>query len=340
MSGTLLMRIFLAMVCGALALGPAGCGDEGVSVDYGYPLDDVLRVNHIQAKGTHNSYHVAPTAPVDESHRYTMPTLAEQLGRYGIRQLELDLHRIAGEGYTVFHLRVLDERTTCRAFADCLAEIKGWSDANPGHHLLFVWIEIKGLLDAERIEDWKAFDAAIRSVWPPERLLTPDDLRGGHPSIPTALRESGWPTLGETRDKAMFMLNNTDRVRHEYSRGGTSLAGRVMFVRGEPSSPVAALWKHGTAAEQRGALEHNLLVGDNAGTAGTGDAEAEAAVEAAWQRGVHFLASDYPRPVTDRDFVLELPGGTPSRCNPGTAPADCTSDAIEDLDRVRREISE
>jgi hypothetical protein len=29
-------------------------------------------------------------------------------------------------------------------------------------------------------------------------------------------------------------------------------------------------------------------------------------------------------------YVVEIPGGTPARCNPITAPAECASEDIED----------
>ena len=42
-----------------LLLAIAACGgDETTTFDY--PMDDVLRMNHVQAVGTHNSYHVDP----------------------------------------------------------------------------------------------------------------------------------------------------------------------------------------------------------------------------------------------------------------------------------------
>ncbi len=327
-------RLLNVACIGAVSLGSGCLGPDFNGPDYGYPLDDVLRVNHVQAKGTHNSYHLRNSDPVDDSHRYDMPALDIQLGTNGIRQLELDIHYSSDEGFTVFHIPLLDEETTCRTFRQCLETIKGWSDRNPGHHILFVWIEIKDLIDPEKVDDLDALDAEIRSIWPPERLLTPDDVQGSYGSLGQAVRESGWPTLGQTRDQIMFMLNNTDDNHYEdYTADGTSLAGRVMFVRAGIDGPLSSILKHGSAADQLAALAANLLVGDNAGGAGSEDAEAELQVNQGWSNGVHFLATDFPAPVSEREFVLELPGGTPSRCNPHTAPAGCTSQAIENLPR-------
>ncbi len=304
--------------------------------EYGYPLDDMLRVNHLQAKGTHNSYHIENDDPADDSHRYTMPSLTDQLDLYGIRQLELDVHYSEADGYTVFHIPVIDAQSTCPKFVDCLQEIKTWSDRNQGHHVLFVWIEIKDLLDPESLEDFDDFDQTIRAVWPEDRLLTPDDVQGDYASLSEALQKDGWPTLGETRDHIMFLLNNGEDKADDYSDGYTSLKDRVMFVRAASDSPLYAIKKHGSHEEQRQALQANILVGDNAGGAGSDDLEAQSAVDAGWKTGVHFLASDFPAQIAQQEFYLQLPEGSPSRCNPQTAPANCTSAAIESLPRSRQ----
>src|SRR5690606_9018207 len=56
-----------------------------------HPLDEVLRIHHLQAKGTHNSYHIAPPrAPGVWD--YTHAPLDVQLGAQGVRKVELDLY--------------------------------------------------------------------------------------------------------------------------------------------------------------------------------------------------------------------------------------------------------
>jgi len=48
--------------------------------------------------------------------------------------------------------------------------------------------------------------------------------------------------------------------------------------------------------------------------------------------GVHFISTDTPVPLpTNPGFVTQIPGGTPARCNPVTAPKDCSSEQIENL---------
>jgi len=101
--------------CFALAWVAASvyaCGDGPVR----YRLDGELRLNQVQARGTHNSYHLEPADPVDESHRYSHLPLGRQLAELGVRQVELDLHLRTGVGFEVFHLPGgVDEETGSRS---------------------------------------------------------------------------------------------------------------------------------------------------------------------------------------------------------------------------------
>ena len=58
-------------------------------------------------------------------------------------------------------------------------------------------------------------DATIREAWAgaPDRLFTPDDLRGSYTSLARAVIECGWPDAEEMRGKTLFTLLI---VRHGY----------------------------------------------------------------------------------------------------------------------------
>jgi hypothetical protein len=59
-------------------------------------------------------------------------------------------------------------------------------------------------------------------------------------------------------------------------------------------------------------------------------ADDPAELEAALMAGGNIISTDHPAPTAEMGFFLEIPDGTPSRCNPRTAPAECTPQAIED----------
>lgn len=146
-------------------------------------LDRRLRLNDLQAIGSHNSYKRA--IPPDElaAHRardprgadaldYAHPPLAEQLRR-GLRTLELDvfhdpeggrylhppgahrrgypappwpgadLARMRRPGFKVLHLADIDFRSRCVALQACLRELRDWSRAHPRHAPVLVLINAK-----------------------------------------------------------------------------------------------------------------------------------------------------------------------------------------------------
>ena len=146
-------------------------------------LDDSLRINQIQAVGTHNSYKqaIAPemmkliaersadtALTLDYSHR----SLAEQLDA-GARQVELDplddpeggafadpmgARMLAAQGVRVetpdravmskpgikvLHATDIDFRSSCPTFVDCLTQVKAWSDQHRDHTPILIMINPK-----------------------------------------------------------------------------------------------------------------------------------------------------------------------------------------------------
>ena len=300
-----------------------------------YTQDDTLRLNHAQALGSHNSTHQQPEMLWDDSHAYTHPPLGEQL-ELGVRMLELDVHLREGVGYEVFHLPVLDEETSCLLLEDCLSEIKAWSDAHPCHLPVLVWIKPKDEADV-LIEDLlpqvgrtAELEAALAAVWPAERVITPDEVRGTHDTLPAALSADGWPTLGALRGRILFSLIGGGEHRDTYLAESPDLADRWLFVdMPEVTNPAAAMAKDGSPEELRAWAEAGLLVTANVDGVTSSDEDNAARLAAALEAGVNFAATDFVVPQGDSSYVAEIPGGAPARCSPVTAPAGCTAADIE-----------
>jgi hypothetical protein len=141
-----------------------------------------VRLNEIQAIGTHNSYkreiseaeqavyEAAIQAPgdYDRSLAYSHAALRNQFALQGVRGLELDLFGDPGgglyadplirrplgigpladpawrqPGIKVLHIADLDYETTCVRFVTCLEQVRGWSAANPRHVPLLILLELK-----------------------------------------------------------------------------------------------------------------------------------------------------------------------------------------------------
>ena len=294
---------------------------------------DELRLNQLQFRGTHNSYHQRPGLVLHKSHDYQHPSLTDQLTLHGIRQLELDVHLSSEGDFEVFHLQKIDPKTSCATLADCLRECLDWSVAHPRHLPLLFWLELK---DADDLKGSPYVSMAGRhaelerlvlDAWPIDRILTPDEVRGEHSSLPEALASEGWPELGALRGRAMFALLERDTHRTEYLASSPNLTGRPFFVASrDPADPSAAIYKIDDARAD-GALIRRLvaagfLVGSNCDKTGASDEENARRLEATLAAGTHFLSSDFPVVSGAGGYAFDL-GGYLARCNPVTAPLDC-----------------
>jgi hypothetical protein len=310
----------------------AACSSEPAPLDFGYAQDAVLRLNHVQMNGTHNSYHVERAGNGRPEWAYTHAPLDVQLEAQGVRQFELDVHWDPNEErFTVFHIPGIDDQSTCALFTECVATLRRWSDAHRGHHPILVFVEPKDDVDAAKIAPHlDALDAEIRAAWP-DRRLEPDALLGSHATLAEAVAKDGWPTLGALRGHAVFVLLDSDHDTgsplHTYTRGLTSLEGRAMFTLGEPNDTFAVVLSQLPEDVALAAVKQNRIVRD---LVGTDPAERDAVLAGP----VHIISSDHPVPNAS-GFVVTIPGGTPSRCHAVTAPASCTSADVESPDRLQ-----
>jgi hypothetical protein len=291
-----------------------------------YPLDNHLRLNQLQIKGTHNSYHKKPRILLHEGWNYSHASLYDQLDGQGVRSLELDLHISRdGKRLEVYHVAVLDEGSTCKMFEACLKEIRDWSDGHAGHVPLIIWIEVKDVTGGRKIKSLHRIEDAIRRHLG-DRLIMPDDIKGSYASLREALLQRGWPTLREVQGKVMFvLLNKKSRHTRNYTRNYTSLDGRVMFAKAaddQLAMPWAALTHlSATRAEAiRSALDQGFIVVATACRAGMQDKVCFERREAAIHNGAHIIKDDFPAKVQERAYWLEFPNGNSVQCNPVTAP--------------------
>jgi hypothetical protein len=263
---------------------------------------------------------------------------------------EFEVAELEQPGFKVLHIQDLDFRSTCWTFVSCMQTIKAWSDQHPTHVPIAILIEAKD--DALPIElpgleltrppiidgaAMDALDAEILSVFPVEQILTPDDVRGDHETLEEAIRTDGWPTLGEVRGRVLFLLDNGGRIKDAYLQGHPSLRGRILFTSSEPGAPEAAFIKLNDPIgdnQRIGALVADGFIVRTRADSDTHEARDNNTVprETAIASGAQFVSTDYPVPDPDfgTGYFVQLPGGTPARCNPISAPPDCTAADIED----------
>jgi hypothetical protein len=322
------------------------------SIDNGPPceptphrLDDTLRMNHVQAIGTHNSYHVDANEGLIAEWAYTHPRIYEQLVDQGVRQLELDLlFSEFDQRFAVIHVPLLDPGTNCEWLSDCLAEVSGFSADFPAHHPVVILLEIKNDFEEDEIlQRLSDLESVVTEVLGEERLITPDLVQGEHDSLNDAISTTGWPTLGDTRGKTMVVLHANSVLRGLYTEGETTTRGRVMFPDsyGNIDWPVSAFhsWNDPTNGNMLFNITTIVEAGHMVRTRADADLQEPRALdysrfEAALSSGAHLISTDLPVPTEGFDYVAQIPDGTPSRCNPVTAPAECTSSDVEDPEKL------
>ena len=300
---------------------------------------------------------------------YRFPTLETQL-RAGLRSVELDLNvdhdggrfvdpllyrllRARGErdleplfdqalrepGLKTLHMVDVDFRSSCPTLRLCLQQMRGWSDANPGHSPVFVLLEPKFasfttmIPDATAVQpfDARAFaemDASIAQILGRERVVTPDDLRGRQPTLEAAAKAGQWPALSAARGKFVFLMivpGLNLKTFAPYLDGHPNLEGRMAFVQGRPGMPHAAFVMIDNALtrgdEIRQLVAQGYLVRSRADI-DTGEARRDDTRrrDAALASGAQIISTDYPFApnIFGNDYVVPpFPGGL--RPNPVNA---------------------
>ena len=247
-------------------------------------------------------------------------------------------------GFKVMHVQDVDYRSTCQPFIGCLKEVREWSHAHPGHIPIFILVETKqgkpeGNLHLTVPENFTsatfdALDAEIRSVFPPDELITPDDVRGHYKTLNQAVLAGNWPTLASARGKVIFLMDQRP-VGPVYLAGHPSLRGRVLFTNAEPGEPDAAFIERndGPAADISALVRQGYLIRART-DADTKQARTNNTTtrDAMIASGAQLLSTDYPvnEPARwDGHFVVTLPDNAVARCNPINASATCNAEALK-----------
>jgi hypothetical protein len=246
-------------------------------------------------------------------------------------------------GFKVMHVQDIDFHSVCLTFIDCLKDLKSWSDAHRDHVPILVTVNAKddeidmpGSITPLKFDAaaFDALDAEIRSVMTPADLITPDDVQGSAPTLRDAVLVNGWPTLGETRGKYLFALDEDGDKLKTYIGGRKSLEGRVMCVDAPEDSPAAAyLTLNETSDVPRimDDVKKGFIVRTRA-DADTKEARANdtSRRDKALASGAQYVSTDYMRPDTRfGPYQARMPDGVVAACNPVRAAGRCAGLPVE-----------
>jgi hypothetical protein len=293
---------------------------------------------------------------------YTHTDLADQLDQ-GLRNLEVDVYgdseggRYANPrgpelvdglapyntdgvmnrpGFKVLHSPDYDFRVSAPTLQILLGQLRAWSDANPGHIPVFITLEAKDpvepnpgrpgteLLTPESLD---RLDAELRRGLGEEKLITPDMVRGDHPTLNSAATGGGWPTVAETAGRFLFIFDDRAAKRDMYMEGHPSLRGRVMFVNAVPGTPESAALIRNNPADETipGLVRQGYLIRTRADS-DTRQARANdtSDMNAAFASGAQIVTTDYYKKSEffDSPYVVVFPGGGYVRPNPVNSTGD------------------
>ncbi|MGK5731623.1 phosphatidylinositol-specific phospholipase C domain-containing protein [Streptomyces sp. URMC 124] len=160
--------------------------------------------------GVHNAY---------EDAKY--PYFADALDS-GASLLELDVwtNGFGGRSFRVSHSSPLRNVNNCEGatspaklrtgarnqpLSGCLADIRAWHDAHPGHRPVLLKVEMKDGFNADSGRGPAELDALFTEKLG-DALYRPADLAGGHATLEEAARAGGWPARSAMAGKFLVEL--------------------------------------------------------------------------------------------------------------------------------------
>lgn len=154
-------------------------------------------------------------------------------------------------GLKVLHVPDMDVASHCLLFEACLSELENWSSRHPEHVPIFVLVNVKEsasryaakghteVLPFKKV-DYAVIDREIKAELG-NKLITPDLIRSAYPTLNSAIKERGWPSVDSMKGKFIFIFDGNAKQRALYREDNPSLAKRSMFASyaaGEPESAI------------------------------------------------------------------------------------------------------
>ena len=235
----------------------------------------------------------------------------------------------------VLHVQDFDYRTGALTLVQALQQVRVWSRANPDHCPVMIMLEVKQGSIGNRYTqphpfgpaEYDAIDSEIFSVFKPNDILKPDDVRGEFETLREAITTGRWPLLDDVRGKVMFALDNEGEVRDSYLEGHPALRNRLLFVSVDQTHRAAAFMKINDPVGQFEKIQRVVKAGFLVRTrADSGTKESRLNEtdrrEMALASGAQFVSTDYPEPdLRFSEYQVNLRNHLVARGNPVNAEA-------------------
>ncbi|MFI3228982.1 MAG: Ca2+-dependent phosphoinositide-specific phospholipase C [Bacillota bacterium] len=219
--------------------------DEQTFASFDMSNIDGIQLNDVRTIFTHNSYKTdipslsyslvnLVSTDLAQEVNYSHDRLTEQL-QNGVRGFELDLQYSNGE-FSIEHIPVFDNLTSCYNFELAMQEIAEWSSRNSKHVPITIMFEIKDLVPIlsagkETIDDegWDILETILINVFGEENIITPADMMGDCSTLQEVALTDSSPALSDCLGKVMFLLHPSDTDTANYIARDTTMQSQVMI---------------------------------------------------------------------------------------------------------------
>ncbi|KAM3504023.1 hypothetical protein MY11210_008505 [Beauveria gryllotalpidicola] len=257
----------------------------------------------------------------------------------------------------VLHVPDVDVGSVCADLVQCLRVVQRWVEAHPRAVPIPILLELKtadprvSMLGGTKVIAWNDLalldwlDSEIRSVFPPEQMIVPDDLRRDDlPTLEEAVLRRGWPDLESARGRVLFVMDNgpVHPVRSAYIKNRPNLQGRVIFTNAAPGDADCAFQKldEPTSEDAVAHIQKQVAAGYLVRT--RADVPLHTVLQErcdvqrrdrALRSGAQIVSTDFPVDGPSArwgcDYAVRLPGGRAARCNPVSGPPTCDEALLE-----------
>ena len=217
-------------------------------------LNSGVKYNDLQYISSHNSYKQelsffskavfnifgSSFGMKEREFEYGFPTITEQLNN-GIRYIDFDTGYLKRGGkweIICSHDPILDNNSNALDFQLAIEEVYLWSQNNPNHLPLTIFIEPKSdflylpVLKEFGIEGMKEIDQIIKDTLG-DTLFTPSDMLGDYANFKELTNDNGWAKLEDMLGKILFITYPDYNL--EYMALDTTMSTQAMFM---------AVWHH------------------------------------------------------------------------------------------------
>jgi hypothetical protein len=186
--------------------------------------------------------------------------------------------------------------------------------------------------------DRQAFDALdteILSVFQRNELITPDVVQGSYPTLSQAVAAHNWPTLGESRGKLVFVLDDTAEKTALYAGAPVGQRGQIMFITATEKSPVAAFISIPEPAQNAARITRDVRAGLMVITKAdfeTTEARSGSTLRRDWAlaSGAQIILTNFIRADSSLGtYYVRLSSGHRAQCNVQIAPERCSGLGVE-----------